>query len=239
MGSRAYVALLLAVLSCTHTQEEEVAPWLKLVEERPTHLIPHLLILGEEGMSLLARDRDDWKRPLRRVPRMTVWPTSKQSAMVRWHSGGDRTYNHALIDPDGSLRNLKPRQLFALPGPAGDRIIGIACPNPSCTTELRWVETDLNGHSAAPERLSMPQTSGARCAVSGLYGIFKDRELALESSCGMLMISLAPVADRRTVRVVERASTCPEDYRLGRYYGDAPFQETPLAQSGGWGEHCN
>ena len=41
-------------LHCTHVETLRPTPWLTLIERRPTHVVPHMLILGDESTTLFT-----------------------------------------------------------------------------------------------------------------------------------------------------------------------------------------
>lgn len=47
-------ALCMPSLHCTHVETVRPTPWLTLVERRPTHVVPHMLILGDESTTLFT-----------------------------------------------------------------------------------------------------------------------------------------------------------------------------------------
>lgn len=72
-------------LHCTHVEIIRPTPWLTLVERRPTHVVPHMLILGDESTTLftellgqpaeVAKTKDD-------VRALVIFPLAPAHALL-------------------------------------------------------------------------------------------------------------------------------------------------------------
>lgn len=138
--------LALVAAGCTHTTLHDVRPWARVVEERPTHVIPHLLILGDEGERLERRRGEEWVAVFPRSYRVSAWPLGGDAALVsRWTGSGDGEVEHRIVRP-GSER-VAGRGGAATPSADGRAALLV-----SVDPDARAVALAVVGPEGAPAR---------------------------------------------------------------------------------------
>jgi len=95
-------ALCTLSLQCTHVETIRPTPWLTLVERRPTHVVPHMLILGDESTTLFTE--------LLGHPAELAKTTDDLRALVIFPLGPA----HALLVEDVQMRAEDPVSSFRL-----------------------------------------------------------------------------------------------------------------------------